>query len=330
MSRSPSLYQHVLVHVKPEHDQNNRDTYRLNWWIFGEPRREFRPALAGLQPLHRHRRNQQTLLLNPPRSRDFPRTTCSSQSPASTHSISVSCHRHFMSHGLWPPAAHSKIAPAITNPAASKPSHSPRWKKARSSSASALSASVSIHTASGSRSSIPASHSPALYNVLEKLRSSEPLTAKEKQIHDQGLFTVLRQIHDELDEAVLEAYGLSDLKGSAGVPPALANEESGRDAHAPLVVLNHERAAEEKRGLIRYLRPEYQNPTSAAPQPVQSTLAGTEAPSSKSKIQNQQSSINLESAVQLETRTIFNHGLTDLNGLYGKNWKIENQHYFTQ
>jgi len=43
-----------------------------------------------------------------------------------------------------------------------------------------------------------------------------------------------------------------------------------------LVALNHERAAEEKRGLIRYLRPDYQNPASAAPQPVQITLIGTE------------------------------------------------------
>jgi hypothetical protein len=50
-----------------------------------------------------------------------------------------------------------------------------------------------------------------IYNVLEKLRSGEPLTAKEKLIHDQGLVTVLRQIHDELDEAVLEAYGWRDF-----------------------------------------------------------------------------------------------------------------------
>jgi hypothetical protein len=57
-----------------------------------------------------------------------------------------------------------------------------------------------------------------------------------------------------------------------------------------LVALNHERAAEEKRGLIRYLRPDYQNPTSAAPQPVQATLQGTDPYSSKSTIQNQQPS----------------------------------------
>lgn len=45
----PEVYQHLLVTVKPERDLNNRESYRLNWWIFGEPRRELRPALDGLQ-----------------------------------------------------------------------------------------------------------------------------------------------------------------------------------------------------------------------------------------------------------------------------------------
>mgnify|MGYP001323128146 CR=1 FL=1 len=46
-----------------------------------------------------------------------------------------------------------------------------------------------------------------MYNVLEKLRSGEPLTAKEKTIHEQGLVSVLRQLHDDLDTAVAAAYG---------------------------------------------------------------------------------------------------------------------------
>ncbi len=62
-----------------------------------------------------------------------------------------------------------------------------------------------MRTASVSRSNIPASRSPAFYNVLEKLRSGEPLTAKEKLIHGQGLVTVLRQIPDEPEEAPVEA-----------------------------------------------------------------------------------------------------------------------------
>ena len=47
-SRFPAVYQHVLTRVKPERDANNRSTYRDNWWIFGEPRRDLRPALADL------------------------------------------------------------------------------------------------------------------------------------------------------------------------------------------------------------------------------------------------------------------------------------------
>ncbi|MCC6440958.1 MAG: class I SAM-dependent DNA methyltransferase, partial [Rhodanobacteraceae bacterium] len=47
-ARFPAVYQHVLERVKPERDANQRATYRDNWWIFGEPRRAFRPALADL------------------------------------------------------------------------------------------------------------------------------------------------------------------------------------------------------------------------------------------------------------------------------------------
>jgi len=48
MAAYPAIYQHVFTTVKPERDQNKRETYRKNWWIHGEPRSEFRPALAGL------------------------------------------------------------------------------------------------------------------------------------------------------------------------------------------------------------------------------------------------------------------------------------------
>ena len=47
--RLPEVYQRVLNRVKPERDQNNRAAYRDQWWIFGEPRKDFRPALVGLR-----------------------------------------------------------------------------------------------------------------------------------------------------------------------------------------------------------------------------------------------------------------------------------------
>ena len=96
-----------------------------------------------------------------------------------------------------------------------------------------------------------------MYNVLEKLRSGETLSDKEKVIHEQGLVSVLKQIHDDLDAAVFEAYGW---------PATLTDEE----ILERLVALNAERAAEEQQGLIRWLRPEFQNPS--AGQPTQSNL----------------------------------------------------------
>jgi len=41
-----------------------------------------------------------------------------------------------------------------------------------------------------------------IYNVLEKLRSGDVLTAKEKQIHDQGLVTVLSESHSSNTSAI--------------------------------------------------------------------------------------------------------------------------------
>jgi hypothetical protein len=97
-----------------------------------------------------------------------------------------------------------------------------------------------------------------LYNVLEKLRHDEALTAKDKLIHERGLVAVMRSLHDELDAAVLDAYGWNDRPDDAMLLERL-------------VALNAERTAEEAQGTIRWLRPEFQ-----APQPAQASMAGME------------------------------------------------------
>lgn len=89
-----------------------------------------------------------------------------------------------------------------------------------------------------------------LYNVLERLRTGTrpaELALKERRIFDDGLVLILRELHDRLDHAVAAAYGW---------PATLAEDE----LLARLVALNRERAAEEKRGLVRWLRPDYQIP----------------------------------------------------------------------
>jgi len=106
-----------------------------------------------------------------------------------------------------------------------------------------------------------------LYNVLDKLRRSEALSPREKVLHEKGLVSVLQSLHDELDAAVLQAYGWSDL---GPVPWA---DDAARAAWTEtllerLVALNARRAAEEAAGTIRWLRPDFQNPSAS---PIQTT-----------------------------------------------------------
>ncbi|MEP0643690.1 DNA methyltransferase [Parasphingorhabdus sp.] len=100
-----------------------------------------------------------------------------------------------------------------------------------------------------------------LYNVLEARRAAErggpALTDVERDIHDRGLVTLIRQHHDAIDALVAQAYGW----GADHAAGALTNEE----ILSRLLALNKERVAEEARGLIRYPRPEYQDPGYKAP-----------------------------------------------------------------
>ena len=86
-----------------------------------------------------------------------------------------------------------------------------------------------------------------MYNVLEKLRAGEPIEGKDREIYDQGLVGILRDLHDQIDAAVADAYGW---------PADLSDD----DILFRLVALNKERAEEEAQGHVRWLRPEFQNP----------------------------------------------------------------------
>ncbi len=89
-----------------------------------------------------------------------------------------------------------------------------------------------------------------LYNVMQTLNQGRALTVKERVINDQGQVSLLKDLHDELDAAVLAAYGWED-----------ANSKD--DLLTRLVALNLKRANEEKAGLVRWLRPAFQNPAAS-------------------------------------------------------------------
>lgn len=101
---------------------------------------------------------------------------------------------------------------------------------------------------------------------------------------------VLRELHDELDAAVLAAYGWADLAptpsprrgdGRDGAHPLGSGQAMTPAAHTELLIrllaLNQSRAAEELEGRVRWLRPDFQNPQQPAPGPVQAAFDGMDA-----------------------------------------------------
>ena len=110
-----------------------------------------------------------------------------------------------------------------------------------------------------------------LYNALERYREAmaggAPLTEAERDVHERARVTLLAELHDEIDWAVLDAYGWSylagDLVGRPGGTTPSAHKTPEQEAAEEallvrLVALNQERAAEERRGHVRWLRPDYQ------------------------------------------------------------------------
>jgi hypothetical protein len=241
----PTIYQWLLERVKPLRDQNNRQAYKERWWIFGEPRSAMRKALKGLE--------RYIVTLETSKHRAFTFLPCHVV-PDHTLFVIASDDAFYLGvlsskiHVTWALAAGSRLGvgndPRWRNVTCFVPFPFPDANADQKSRIRNLAESLDDH-----RKRQQEKHSSLtmtdMYNVLEKLRSGKPLTEKEKITNEQGLISVLRQIHDDLDAAVSDAYGW---------PTSLTDEE----ILERLVALNTERVAEERRGIIRWLRPEYQ------------------------------------------------------------------------
>ncbi|MHA6297430.1 hypothetical protein [Devosia sp. CAU 1758] len=107
--------------------------------------------------------------------------------------------------------------------------------------------------------------------MLVALRAGTALTPREEDIESRALILILRELHDELDAAVLKAYGW---------PQGLSEGE----ILTRLVALNKQRAAEEATGHVRWLRPDYQRPRfGTAAQKAQKGQLDLVAPADKGK-----------------------------------------------
>jgi hypothetical protein len=246
--RYPAAYQWLLERVKPERDQNNRATYRDNWWLFGEPRKDLRPALAGL--------SRYIATVETAKHRVFQFLGADVMPDNMLIAIAIDDDFHL---GILSSAVHVHWALATGGTLEDRP----RYNKSRcfetfpfpdiarlgelAEQIGALAKHIDAHRKT-QLAAHPDATLTATYNVLEKLRSGEALTDKEKVVHEHGLVGVLKSLHDELDTAVLQAYGWADLTLPADTDALLVR----------LVELNARRAAEEAAGTVRWLRPEFQ------------------------------------------------------------------------
>ncbi len=255
--RFPLAFQRVADLVKPERDANARQSIREFWWRFGWPRRELRDALLGISTY--------IATTETAKHRTF---SMIDAAVAPDHMVvSIATDSHFVL-GILSSEAHRTWSLAVGGTLEDRP----RYNKSLCfdpfpfpDPAPALRtkiAEVANHLDTHRKAALARDERvtmTGMYNVVEKLRSDEALTTKERAIHEIAACGILRDLHDELDKLVAEAYGW---------PWPMEREE----ILERLVALHDERVEEEKRGIIRWLRPEYQIPR-FAPEQAEAILA---------------------------------------------------------
>jgi hypothetical protein len=258
--RWPATYQWLLERVKPERDNNNRASYRDNWWVFGEPRKVMRATLVGLLryiatvETAKHRVSQFLDAMIAPDNM----LVCIALDDAYFLGVLSSS-----VHVVWALATGGTLEdrPRYNKSRCFETFPFPVATAAQQARIRDLAEQIDAH-----RKRVLAAHDSltltGLYNVLEKLKAGAALTAKEKTAHDLGLVAVLKQLHEELDAAVLDAYGWHDLMAGPSTGSGRTDNHE-QTLLARLVALNAERAAEEAAGTIRWLRPAFQNPHAA-------------------------------------------------------------------
>jgi hypothetical protein len=246
--RFPAVWQHVFDRVKPERDANNRETYRTNWWVFGEPRRELRPALAGLPRYIATVETAKHRMFQFLDAAILPDNMLVAIALPDAWALGVLSSRI---HAAWALAAGGWLGQG----------NDPRYQKSRCfdafpfpilTPAQMLEIGAMAEELDAHRKAVLAEHAGTLtltdlYNALAARRENRAMTDKEATADRLGSVGVLKRLHDMIDAAVAAAYGWPAHLSDAAVLERVVH-------------LNAARAREEAEGLVRWLRPAYQNP----------------------------------------------------------------------
>lgn len=251
--RYPEVYQHVRLTVKPERDAkaHSKDGagYARLWWWFGKPRQELRPALDGLPRYIATVETSKHRFFQFLDAEILPDNMLVNVAHDDAYVLGVLSSR---THVVWALAQGGTLEDR------------PRYNKSRcfetfpfpiTTDEQKVAIREKAEALDAHRKARLQAHSDltmtGMYNVLEKLRAGAELDAKEQKILGDGVVTVLRDLHDELDALVQAAYGWEGTLTDQEILTRLAD-------------LNAKRALEERQGLVRYLRPEYQDPKGTA------------------------------------------------------------------
>lgn len=245
LDRFPEVYQWVLERVKPERDQNRRASYRDNWWVFGEPRGSFRPALEGLDRYIATVETSKHRFFVFLDAKILPDNKLVNIASDDAYILGVLSSRI---HVTWALAAGGRLGvgndPVYVKSKCFETFPFPDPTSKQEAAVRHLAEKLDGHR-KRQQELHPDLTMTGMYNVLEKLRVGEELSEAERVIHEHGLVAVLRQIHDDLDQAVAAAYCWPADLPDVGILDRL-------------VALNHAREKEESQGRIRWLRPAYQ------------------------------------------------------------------------
>lgn len=248
--RFPEVYQHLLTTVKPERDTNNRATYRDNWWIFGEPRRELRPALEGLPRYIATVETAKHRVFQFLDASILPDNRLVCFALADEADLGVLNSRV---HVCWALSTGGTLEdrPIYTKTLGFDPFPFPDATPAQRAIIGELAEELDA-TSKEVLAAHPELTLTGLYNLREKLLRGDAFDLAEQDQRMRGRVDIIHELHTRIDAAVADAYGW---------PRDLTDEQIVER----LVALNAERYAEEKAGTVRWLRPDYQIPKAGIP-----------------------------------------------------------------
>lgn len=285
---APKLYQYLLEYVKPERGLNRESRTSKKWWLFRRSGADLREAKAGLQAVIATTRTAkhrvfQTISTDVITESKVVAIALESNLQQGVLSSRIHCLFSFVSGGflgVGNDSTYNHLDCFARFPFPEPPEQ-------QKTTIGDLAEKIDQHRKQ-QQAQYPKQTLTNIYNVLEKLRKEEVLNKKEQEVNQQGLVSILRELHDELDRQVFAAYGWQDLaevlvgKPGATTPlPDKSDEQAQAEEEllSRLVALNHERAAEEKAGKIRWLRPDYQNPEAQQEEaPEQADMALVDTP----------------------------------------------------